>query len=104
MIRDDFVRAFEDVDIIMGPTTPTPAFKLGEKCDDPVTMYLSDTYTIAANLAGLPAMSVPAGMVGDLPVGLQLIGNYFDEGRLLNAAHKFQQVTDWHSRMPAGFE
>ncbi len=104
MIRDDFVRAFEDVDIIMGPTTPTPAFKLGEKSDDPVTMYLSDTYTIAANLAGLPAMSVPAGMVGDLPVGLQLIGNYFDEGRLLNAAHKFQQVTDWHSRMPAGFE
>jgi aspartyl-tRNA(Asn)/glutamyl-tRNA(Gln) amidotransferase subunit A len=104
MIRDDFVRAFEDVDIIMGPTAPTTAFKLGEKADDPVSMYLSDTYTIAVNLAGLPAMSVPAGMVNDLPVGLQLIGNYFDEGRLLNAAHQFQQVTDWHSRMPAGFE
>jgi aspartyl-tRNA(Asn)/glutamyl-tRNA(Gln) amidotransferase subunit A len=104
MIRDDFVRAFEDVDIIMGPTTPTTAFKLGEKADDPVSMYLSDTYTIAVNLAGLPAMSVPAGTVNDLPVGLQLIGNYFAEGRLLNAAHQFQRVTDWHSRMPAGFE
>jgi aspartyl-tRNA(Asn)/glutamyl-tRNA(Gln) amidotransferase subunit A len=104
MIRDDFARAFEHVDIIMGPTTPTTAFKLGEKADDPVSMYLSDTYTIAVNLAGLPAMSVPAGMVNDLPVGLQLIGNYFAEGRLLNAAHQFQQVTDWHSRMPAGFE
>ena len=104
MIRDDFVKAFEDVDIIMGPTAPTTAFKLGEKADDPVTMYLSDTYTIAVNLAGLPAMSVPAGMADGLPVGLQLIGNYFDEGRLLNAAHRFQQVTDWHTRMPAGFE
>jgi aspartyl-tRNA(Asn)/glutamyl-tRNA(Gln) amidotransferase subunit A len=104
MIRDDFVRAFADVDIIMGPTTPTSAFKLGEKADDPVTMYLSDTYTIAVNLAGLPAMSVPAGMIDGLPVGLQLIGNYFDEGRLLNAAHLFQQVTDWHTRMPPGFE
>ena len=104
MIRDDFVKAFEDVDIIMGPTAPTTAFRLGEKADDPVTMYLSDTYTIAVNLAGLPAMSVPAGMADGLPVGLQLIGNYFDEGRLLNAAHRFQQVTDWHARMPAGFE
>jgi aspartyl-tRNA(Asn)/glutamyl-tRNA(Gln) amidotransferase subunit A len=103
MIRDDFVKAFEDVDIIMGPTAPTTAFKLGEKADDPVTMYLSDTYTIAVNLAGLPAMSVPAGMADGLPVGLQLIGNYFEEGRLLNAAHRFQQVTDWHTRMPAGF-
>ena len=104
MIRDDFVRAFEDVDVIMGPTTPTTAFKLGEKADDPVTMYLSDTYTIAVNLAGLPALSVPAGMIDGLPVGLQLIGNYFDEGRLLNAAHRFQQVTDWHRRIPVGFE
>ena len=104
MIRDDFVRAFEDVDVIMGPTTPTTAFKLGEKADDPVTMYLSDTYTIAVNLAGLPAMSIPAGMIDGLPVGLQLIGNYFEEGRLLNAAHRFQQVTDWHTRMPAGYE
>ena len=104
MIRDDFARAFEDVDIIMGPTTPTPAFKLGEKADDPVTMYLSDTYTIAVNLAGLPAMSVPAGVADGLPVGLQLIGNYFAEGRLLNAAHRYQQVTDWHLRIPAGFD
>ena len=104
MIRDDFVTAFEEVDIIMGPTAPTTAFKLGEKADDPVTMYLSDTYTIAVNLAGLPAMSVPAGMAEGLPVGLQLVGNYFDEARLLNAAHRFQQVTDWHTRMPAGFD
>ena len=103
MIRDDFVMVFEDVDIIMGPTAPTTAFKLGDKADDPVTMYLSDTYTIAVNLAGLPAMSVPAGMADGLPVGLQLIGNYFEEGRLLNAAHRFLQVTDWHTRMPAGF-
>ena len=103
LIRDDFVKAFEDVDIIMSPTAPTTAFKLGEKAGDPVTMYLSDIYTIAVNLAGLPAMSVPAGMVEGLPVGLQLIGNYFEEGRLLNAAHRYQQVTDWHKRMPAGF-
>jgi len=102
LIRDDFVKAFEDVDIIMSPTAPTTAFKLGEKAGDPVTMYLSDIYTIAVNLAGLPAMSVPAGMVEGLPVGLQLIGNYFEEGRLLNAAHRYQQVTDWHKRMPAG--
>ena len=104
LIRDDFLKAFEDVDVIMGPTTPTPAFRLGEKSDDPVTMYLSDIYTIAVNLAGLPGMSIPAGFVNDLPVGLQLIGNYFEEGRLLNAAHQYQQVTDWHSRLPKGFE
>jgi aspartyl-tRNA(Asn)/glutamyl-tRNA(Gln) amidotransferase subunit A len=104
LIRDDFLKAFEDVDVIMGPTTPTPAFRLGEKSDDPVTMYLSDIYTIAVNLAGLPGMSIPAGFVNDLPVGLQLIGNYFEEGRLLNAAHQYQQVTDWHTRLPKGFE
>ena len=104
LIRDDFVQAFREVDIIMGPTTPGPAFRLGERCDDPVTMYLSDIYTIAANLAGLPGMSIPAGMVDGLPVGLQLIGNYFEEGRLLNAAHRYQQVSDWHTRLPAGFE
>ncbi len=104
LIRDDFVKAFEEVDVIMGPTAPTTAFKLGEKSDDPVTMYLSDIYTIAVNLAGLPGMSIPAGLVGGLPVGLQLIGNYFDEGRLLNVAHRYQQVTDWHMQRPAGYE
>ncbi len=104
LIRDDFVQAFESVDVIMGPTAPGPAFKLGEKADDPITMYLSDIYTIAANLAGLPAMSVPAGFVNNLPVGLQIIGNYFDEARLLNVAHRYQQVTDWHQRIPKGFE
>ncbi|MFO8023756.1 Asp-tRNA(Asn)/Glu-tRNA(Gln) amidotransferase subunit GatA [Thiohalophilus sp.] len=104
LIRDDFVRAFESVDVIMGPTAPGPAFKLGEKAGDPITMYLSDIYTIAANLAGLPAMSVPAGFVNNLPVGLQIIGNYFDEARLLNVAHRYQQVTDWHQRIPEGFE
>jgi aspartyl-tRNA(Asn)/glutamyl-tRNA(Gln) amidotransferase subunit A len=103
LIRDEFERAFAEVDVIMGPTTPTTAFKLGEKADDPVTMYLSDIYTIAVNLAGLPGMSIPAGLVDGLPVGLQLIGNYFAEGRLLNVAHQYQLVTDWHTRMPAGF-
>ena len=104
LISDDFKQAFEKVDVIMGPTTPSSAFRLGEKTDDPVTMYLSDIYTIAVNLAGLPGMSVPAGMVDDKPVGLQLIGNYFDEARLLNVAHHYQQVTDWHTLSPAGFE
>ncbi|MEO5703152.1 MAG: Asp-tRNA(Asn)/Glu-tRNA(Gln) amidotransferase subunit GatA [Gammaproteobacteria bacterium] len=103
-IRDDFTRAFTDVDVIMGPTSPTVAFNLGEKTNDPVTMYLSDIYTIATNLAGLPGMSVPAGFVGPRPVGLQIIGNYFDEARLLNVAHQYQQATDWHLRAPEGFE
>jgi aspartyl-tRNA(Asn)/glutamyl-tRNA(Gln) amidotransferase subunit A len=80
------------------------AFDLGEKINDPVTMYLSDIYTIAVNLAGLPAMSIPVGFVRDRPVGLQLIGNYFDEARLLNVAHRYQRVTDWHQRSPAGFD
>jgi len=104
LISNDFKQAFEQVDVIMGPTAPTTAFRIGEKTDDPVTMYLSDIYTIAVNLAGLPGMSVPAGFVNDLPVGLQVIGNYFDESRLLNVTHQYQQVTDWHTRMPAGFE
>ncbi|HFD80185.1 MAG TPA: Asp-tRNA(Asn)/Glu-tRNA(Gln) amidotransferase subunit GatA [Gammaproteobacteria bacterium] len=104
LIRDDFTRAFGEVDLIMGPTSPTTAFRLGEKADDPVTMYLSDIYTIAVNLAGLPGMSIPAGMVDGLPVGLQIIGNYFDEARMLAAAHRYQQVTDWHRRRPPGFE
>ena len=104
LISNDFKRAFEQVDVIMGPTAPTVAFNLGEKSSDPVTMYLSDIYTIAANLAGLPGMSIPAGFVGSRPVGLQLIGNYFDEARLLNVAHQYQQVSDWHSRLPEAFK
>jgi len=104
LISDDFRKAFEEVDVIMGPTAPTPAFGLGSKVDDPLTMYLSDVYTIAVNLAGLPAMSIPCGEVGGLPVGLQLIGGYFSEGRLLNIAHRFQAVTDWHGRIPEAFK
>ena len=104
LIRDDFLRAFEDVDVIMGPTTPTTAFRLGEKADDPVSMYLSDIYTIAVNLAGLPGMSIPAGFAGEMPVGLHVIGNYFEEGRLLNVGHRFQQASDWHTRCPKGYE
>lgn len=103
LIRDDFVSAFEQVDVIMGPTAPSTAFRLGEKSDDPVSMYLSDIYTIAVNLAGLPGMSIPAGFANGLPLGLQLIGNYFEEGRLLNVAHKYQQISDWHTRMPDNF-
>jgi len=104
LIREDFMRAFDSVDVIMGPTAPSVAFRLGEKADDPVSMYLSDIYTIAANLAGLPALSIPAGFVDGMPVGLHLVGNYFAEGRLLNAGHQYQQVTDWHMRCPAGYE
>ncbi|MEJ2654967.1 MAG: Asp-tRNA(Asn)/Glu-tRNA(Gln) amidotransferase subunit GatA, partial [Acidihalobacter sp.] len=104
LISDDFLRAFEEVDLILGPTSPSTAFRLGEKAADPVSMYLSDIYTIAVNLAGLPGMSVPAGFADGLPVGLQIIGNYFEEGRMLNAAHRFQQATDWHTRAPHGFE
>jgi len=104
LIRDDFLRAFEQVDVIMGPTTPSPAFRLGEKADDPVSMYLSDIYTIAANLAGLPALSIPAGFVDGLPVGLHVVGGYFTEAQLLNTGHRYQQVTDWHALIPAGYE
>jgi aspartyl-tRNA(Asn)/glutamyl-tRNA(Gln) amidotransferase subunit A len=103
LIKDDFAAAFANVDVIAGPTSPTVAFNLGEKSDDPVTMYLSDIYTIAVNLAGLPGMSIPVGFVGERPVGLQLIGNLFSEAKLLNVAHRFQQATDWHTRVPAQF-
>jgi aspartyl-tRNA(Asn)/glutamyl-tRNA(Gln) amidotransferase subunit A len=102
LIKNDFQHAFQQVDVILGPTTPGPAFKIGEKTDDPVAMYMQDIYTIASNLAGLPAMSIPAGMSTGLPLGLQLIGNYLDEAKLLNAAHQFQQHTDWHQQMPEG--
>jgi len=101
LIAQDFVEAFKKCDVIMGPTTPTTAFNLGEKAGDPVQMYLSDIYTIAVNLAGLPGMSIPAGFGNrNRPVGLQIIGNYFDEARMLNVAHQYQQATDWHLRMP----
>ncbi|HRD49227.1 MAG: Asp-tRNA(Asn)/Glu-tRNA(Gln) amidotransferase subunit GatA [Candidatus Competibacter sp.] len=103
LISEDFRRAFTQVDVIMGPTSPTVAFNLGEKADDPITMYLSDIYTIAVNLAGLPGLSLPVGFVGQRPVGLQLIGDYFTEERLLNIAHRYQQVSDWHNRAPAAF-
>jgi len=104
LIANDFQAAFAQCDLIAGPVSPTVAFGIGEKSDDPVQLYLSDIYTIAVNLAGLPALSHPAGFgAGGLPVGLQLIGNYFGEARLLGAAHQFQRATDWHTRKPAGF-
>jgi aspartyl-tRNA(Asn)/glutamyl-tRNA(Gln) amidotransferase subunit A len=100
LIYEDFRRAFEQCDVVLGPTTTDVAFELGAKSDDPVSMYLNDIYTIAANLAGIPAMSLPCGFVAGLPVGLQLMGNFFEEGRLLNVAHRYQQATDWHARRP----
>ena len=101
MIADDFQQAFKQCDIIAGPVAPTVAWKIGEKSDDPVANYLADIFTLPASLAGLPGMSVPAGFgEGGMPVGLQLIGNYFSEARLLNMAHRLQQATDFHSRQP----
>ena len=103
LIAQDFVAAFRHCDVIMGPTSPSTAFRIGEKSSDPVQMYLSDIYTIAVNLAGLPGMSIPCGFDGGgLPVGLQIIGNYFDEARMLNVAHQYQLATDWHRRAPQG--
>ncbi len=103
LIAQDFTEAYKQCDVIMGPTSPSTAFKLGEKGDDPVQMYLSDIYTIAVNLAGLPGMSIPCGFgESNMPVGLQIIGNYFDEARMLNVAHRYQQATDWHIRQPNG--
>ncbi|WP_372528845.1 Asp-tRNA(Asn)/Glu-tRNA(Gln) amidotransferase subunit GatA [Piscinibacter sp.] len=104
MIADDFQRCFTQCDLIAGPVAPTVAWKLGDKGDDPVASYLADIFTLPASLAGLPGMSVPAGFgEAGMPVGLQLIGNYFQEGSLLHAAHAFQQATDWHTRAPAGY-
>ena len=102
-IAADFAEAFKHCDVIMGPTYPTPAFRLGEKIGDPVQMYLSDIYTVAVNLAGLPGMSIPCGFTDGLPVGLQLIGDYLSEARLLNIAHRYQQASDWHLRQPPEF-
>ena len=103
LINADFVRAFESVDVLIGPTTPTPAFPIGAKTDDPITMYLNDIYTIGANLAGLPAISVPCGFAQGLPVGLQIVGPHFSEARVLGTAHAFQRATDWHTRIPVGY-
>ncbi len=100
LIRDEFKSVLREVDLIAGPTVPGTAFPIGERSDDPVGMYLSDIYTVSVNLAGLPAISIPAGMLGGLPVGMQLIGDYFCEERILQAAHAFQQLTDWHQRTP----
>jgi aspartyl-tRNA(Asn)/glutamyl-tRNA(Gln) amidotransferase subunit A len=102
LIAQDFRDAFKEVDVLMGPTTPTPAFAIGAKMADPITMYLNDIYTIGANLAGLPAISIPCGLVAGLPVGLQLIGAHFAETTLLNAAHAYQRETDWHRKIPEG--
>ena len=104
LIADDFERAFGAVDVLIGPTTPTPAFALGAKTADPITMYLNDIYTIGANLAGLPAISVPCGFMQQLPIGLQIVGPRFAESRLLTAAHAYQRETDWHRRIPPGYE
>jgi len=103
-IAEDYARAFAQVDVIAGPTSPTVAFEFGAKTADPVQMYLNDIYTIPANLAGLPGLSIPAGFgAGGLPVGLQLVGNYFDEARMLAIAHQYQRATDWHRRAPLGY-
>ena len=103
LIKNDFVSAFDEVDVILGPTTPNLAWKLGEKNNDPVSAYLEDIYTITANLAGIPGLSMPAGFIDGLPVGVQLLAPYFQEGRLLNVAHQYQQVTEWHKQAPSGF-
>jgi aspartyl-tRNA(Asn)/glutamyl-tRNA(Gln) amidotransferase subunit A len=103
LINADFIRAFGSVDVLMGPTTPTPAFAIGAKTADPITMYLNDIYTIGANLAGLPAISVPCGFVAGLPVGLQIVGPHFSEARVLAVAHALQRASDWHTRVPQGY-
>ncbi len=103
LIAQDFVEAFKQCDVVIGPTSPTVAFRIGAKAADPVQMYLNDIYTIPANLAGLPAMSIPCGFgAGSLPVGLHIVGNYFAEVKMLNVAHQYQRATDWHKREPAG--
>ncbi len=103
LIKNDFVSAFKDVDLILGPTTPNLPWQLGSKNNDPVAAYLEDIYTVPANLAGIPSLSMPAGIIDGLPVGVQLQAPYFQEARTLQVAHQFQQHTDWHARTPAGF-
>ena len=105
LIAQDFVEAFRQCDLVIGPTSPTAAFRIGAKVSDPVQMYLNDIYTTPANLAGLPAMSIPCGFgSGGLPMGLHITGNYFAEARMLQAAHQYQKATDWHARRPPGIE
>ena len=104
LLRDEFRAALDQVDVIVTPTTPSPAFPLGSRIDDPISMYLSDIYTVSVNLAGLPAISIPAGFSNGLPIGMQLIGNYFHEARLLNVAHQYQLMTDWHKQVPEGLQ
>lgn len=104
LMKNDFVEAFKSVDVVLCPATPTTAFREGAKCDDPIAMYLADVFTVAANMAGLPALSMPAGFIEGLPVGVQLIGHYFEEARLLNVAHQYQQTTDWHKKVPVNYE
>jgi aspartyl-tRNA(Asn)/glutamyl-tRNA(Gln) amidotransferase subunit A len=104
LISDDFKKAYQKVDVIMAPATPETAFNIGEKSDDPISMYLSDVFTIAVNLAGIPAMSIPVGFANGMPVGMQIMGNYFEEAKLLNVAHQYQQQTDWHKQMPEEFK
>jgi aspartyl-tRNA(Asn)/glutamyl-tRNA(Gln) amidotransferase subunit A len=100
LVAQDFKRAFEEVDAIIDPTSPTVAFKIGEKLDDPLAMYLTDIYTVPANLAGVPGVSVPCGFSEGLPIGMQVLGRHFDEATILRVAHAYQQVTDWHRRSP----
>ena len=100
LISNDFKQVFNDVDVIMGPTTPTTAFNIEEKIDDPVSMYIADIYTISASLAGLPSISIPASFVKGMPIGMQIIGNYFNESYLLNIANRYQQITAWHKQTP----
>jgi aspartyl-tRNA(Asn)/glutamyl-tRNA(Gln) amidotransferase subunit A len=104
LIHDEFQKAFKTVDVIIGPTTPAPAFALNELINDPIKMYLSDIFTVSVNLAGLPAISIPAGFSSGLPIGLQIIGNYFSESKLLNVAHQFQMMTDWHKQIPDTYQ
>ena len=103
IISNEFEQAFKNVDLILGPTTPDSAFKLGEKTNDPIAMYLSDVFTVSTNLAGLPAMSIPMGFKNNLPLGLQIIGNHFDESKILSLAHHYQKLTDWHTKSPGEY-
>ena len=100
IISNEFSQAFKDVDLVLGPTAPDSAFKIGEKSNDPIAMYLSDIFTVSTNLAGLPAMSIPMGFKNKLPLGLQIIGNHFDESKILSLACHFQNITDWHTKKP----
>ncbi len=104
LVSKDFMAAFKEVDVVAGPTTPTTAFKRGDKNADPIAMYLNDLFTVSANLSGLPGLSAPCGFSNGMPIGLQLVAPFNEEGRLLNVAHRYQQMTDWHAQSPAGIE